>query len=254
MVDAPGTPPRARPGVVTVSSWLLILVAVIQVLNLIVTLSTLGTVRDVLKDAYAGTSAEQAGDIAYAFSLGAAVLTLLLAVGLVVLALLNNRGKNASRITTWVLGGVLLCCTGGGLLNGVSGGFTGGGSTNGDMPSGQEIQRRLEDALPSWYGPVTLLLGLVSLLALLAALILLALPKANEFFRKPKAAWEPPVPGAAYPAQPGYPQAPGYPATPGYPGQPAPGQPGQPAPGHPGQAGPSPESGERREGEPPSGS
>ena len=40
MVDAPGTPPRTRPGVVTVSSWLLILVAVIQVLSLIVTLST----------------------------------------------------------------------------------------------------------------------------------------------------------------------------------------------------------------------
>lgn len=243
MVDAPGTPPRTRPGVVTVSSWLLILVAVIQVLSLIVTLSTLGTIRDVLKDAYAGTSAEQAGDFAYVASLGGAVLSLLLAVGLVVLALLNNRGKNASRITTWVLGGVLLCCTGGGLLNGVSGGLTGGGSTNGDLPSGEEIQRRLQDALPSWYGPVSLLLGLVSLLALLAALILLALPKANEFFRKPRTAWEPPVPGAAYP---GYPATPGHPVTPGQPADPA----YPPAPGQP----PAPGSGERREGEPPSGS
>ncbi|MFG3603510.1 hypothetical protein [Micromonospora chersina] len=243
MVDAPGTPPRARPGVVTVSSWLLILVAVIQVLSLIVTLSTLGTIRNVLKDAYAGTSAEQAGDFAYVASLGGAVLSLLLAVGLVVLAMLNNRGKNASRITTWVLGGVLLCCTGGGLLSGVSGGLTGGGSTNGDLPSGEEIQRRLQDALPSWYGPVSLLLGLVSLLALLAALILLALPKANEFFRKPKPTWEPPVPGAAYP---GYPTTPGYPATPGQPADPA----YPPAPGQP----PAPGSGERREGEPPSGS
>lgn len=244
MVDAPGTPPRARPGVVTVSSWLLILVAVIQVLSLIVTLSTLGTIRDVLKDAYAGTSAEQVGDFAYAASLGGALLSLLLAVGLVVLALLNNRGKNASRITTWVVGGILLCCTGGGLLNSAAGGLTaGGGSTNGDMPSGEEIQRRLQDALPSWYGPVSLLLGLVALLALLAALILLALPKANEFFRKPKAAWEPPVPGAAYP---GYPATPGYPTTPGQPADPA----YPPAPGQP----PAPGSGERREGEPPSGS
>ncbi|WP_433315515.1 hypothetical protein [Micromonospora chersina] len=243
MVDAPGTPPRTRPGVVTVSSWLLILVAVIQVLSLIVTLSTLGTIRDVLKDAYAGTSAEQAGDFAYVASLGGAVLSLLLAVGLVVLAMLNNRGKNASRITTWVLGGVLLCCTGGGLLSGVSGGLTGGGSTNGDLPSGEEIQRRLQDALPSWYGPVSLLLGLVSLLALLAALILLALPKANEFFRKPRTAWEPPVPGAAYP---GYPATPGYPTTPGQPADPA----YPPAPGQPSAPG----SGERREGEPPSGS
>ena len=43
---------------------------------------------------------------------------------------------------------------------------------------------------------------MLSLLALLAALILLALPKANEFFRKPTAGWEPPVPGASYPAVP----------------------------------------------------
>jgi hypothetical protein len=241
--------------VVTLSSWLLILVAVIQVLNLIVTLSVIGTIRDVLKDAYAGTSAESAGDIAYAFTIGSSILTLLLAAGLVVLALLNNRGKNASRITTWVLGGILLCCTGGGLLNGVSGGtMGGGGNANGDLPSSQEIQRRLEDALPSWYGPVSLLLGIVALLALLAALILLALPKANEFFRKPKAAWEPPVPGGAYPAYPSTPGQstdPAYPSTPGQ--QPTGGTPPT-APGDQPPAGPTGQPGERRDPEPPPGS
>ncbi|WP_200208674.1 hypothetical protein [Micromonospora coerulea] len=222
MVDAPGTPTRARPGVVTISSWLLILFAVIQVLNLILTLSTIGTVRDVLRDAYRGTAAEQAGDLAYAFGIGLGVLTLLLAVGMVVLALLNNRGRNGARITTWVLGGILICCTGGSLVNNAAGGLTSGGNT-GDMPSGEEIQRRLNDALPSWYGPLTTLLGVLGLLALLAALILLALPKANEFFRKPQPAWEPPLPGTPYPGQP-------------YPGQPYPGgqpTPGQPYPGYP---------------------
>lgn len=242
MVDAPGATPRARPSVVTLSSWLLILVAVIQVLNLIVTLAVIGKIRDVLKDAYAGTSAESAGDLAYAFTIGSSVLTLLLAIGLVVLALLNNRGRNVSRIITWVVGGILLCCTGGGLLNGVSGGMMGGGgNTSGDLPSTQEIQRRLEDALPSWYTPVSLLLGIVALLALLAALILLALPKANEFFRKPKAAWEPPVPGGAYPA---YPSTPGQSADPGYPA----------TPGEQPPAGPSGQPGERRDPEPPPGS
>ncbi|MEU2612361.1 hypothetical protein ABZ570_12370 [Micromonospora sp. NPDC007271] len=268
MVDASGTPPRARPGVVTTSSWLLILVAAIQVVNLILTLSTIGTVRDVLRDAYRGTAAEQASEVAYAAGIAGAVLALLLAVGLVVLALLNNRGKNGARITTWVLGGILVCCTGAGLANTAAGGLTNGGSTSGNMPSSQEIQRRLEDALPSWYGPLSTALGLLALLALLAALILLALPAANEFFRKPQPAWEPPVPGAAYPGYPsapgypptpGYPPAPGYPPTSGYP--PAPGQPGYPpAPGQPGyppapgQPGPSPEPGERRGPEPPSGS
>ncbi|RZU72593.1 hypothetical protein EV384_0964 [Micromonospora kangleipakensis] len=244
MVDAHGTPTRARPGLVTISSWLLILFAVIQVVSLILTLSTIGTVRDVLRDAYRGTAAEQGADFAYAFGIGLAVLPLLLAVGMVVLALLNNRGKNGARITTWVLGGILICCTGGSLVNNAVGGLTGGGNT-GDMPSGQEIQRRLEDALPSWYGPITTLLGVLGLLALLGALILLALPNANEFFRKPQQAWEPPLPGAAYPThpyaggQPGYPPAPAHPAEPGPwqpPAAPAPGQPGpdQPAPGQPG--------------------
>ncbi|GAA3749160.1 hypothetical protein [Micromonospora maritima] len=255
MVDAPGTTPRARPSVVTLSSWLLILVAVIQVLNLIVTLSVIGTIRDVLKDAYAGTSAESAGDIAYAFTIGSSILTLLLAAGLVVLALLNNRGKNASRITTWILGGILLCCTGGGLLNGVSGGtMGGGGNANGDLPSGQEIQRRLEDALPSWYGPVSLLLGIVALLALLAALILLALPKANEFFRKPKTAWEPPVPGGAYPAYPSTPGQSTDPAYPSTPGQHPTGGTPPTAPGGQPPAGPTGQPGERRDPEPPPGS
>lgn len=239
MVDAQGTPTRTRPGVVTISSWLLILFAVIQVVSLILTLSTIGTIRNVLRDAYRGTAAEQAGDLAYGFGIGVGVLTLLLAVGMVVLALLNNRGRNGARITTWVLGGILVCCTGGSLVNNAVGGFTSGGNT-GDMPSGAEIQRRLEDALPSWYGPVTTLLGVLGLLALLAALILLALPPANEFFRKPQQAWEPPLPGAAYPAQPyaagqpGYPSAPAHPAEPGPWQPPAPPAPGQPGPGQPG--------------------
>ncbi|MEU2700606.1 hypothetical protein [Micromonospora aurantiaca (nom. illeg.)] len=248
MVDAPGTPPRTRPGVVTLSSWLLILVAAIQVLNLIVALTVVGKIRDVLTDAYAGTSAEGAGDIAYAFSIITAVVSLLIAAGLVVLALLNNRGKNGSRITTWVLGGILFCCTGGGLLTGLTGGMTGGGNTTGDVPSSEEIQRRLEDALPSWYTPVNLLLGLVALLALLAALILLALPKANEFFRKPKAGWEPPVPGGAYPSHPGQSGDPAYPSYPPAPGTP-PSTPGGQPPSAPGG-----QPGERRDPEPPSGS
>lgn len=258
MVDAPGTPPRTRPGVVTLSSWLLILVAVIQVLNLIVALTVVGTIRDVLTEAYAGTSAEGAADIAYAFSLVTAVVSLLIAAGLVVLALLNNRGKNGSRITTWVLGGILFCCTGGGLLTGLTGGMTGGGTT-GDVPSSEEIQRRMEDALPSWYTPVNLLLGLVALLALLAALILLALPKANEFFRKPKAGWEPPVPGGAYPANPAHPGQSGDPAYPSYPQTPGtpPSTPGGQPPSAPGgqpPSAPGDQPGERRDPEPPSGS
>ncbi|MGK5522491.1 hypothetical protein ACSNN9_24480 [Micromonospora sp. URMC 107] len=245
MVDSHNTPARTRPGVVTISTYLLWLFALTQLIGLIITLATVGTISEVLDDAYRGTDAngtQNLADITTMITIGGAVFVLLIAVVLAVLGVFNNRGSNGSRITTWVLGGIMVCCTGGGLASGLGGGM-GTGQTTGDGPSPEEIQRRLDEALPSWFNPVTTLLGVLGLLALLAALILLALPKANEFFRKPKQAWEPPVPGASYPqtGQPGYPQTgpagqPGYPPTPGYPSTPgqsqAPDQPGYPpAPG-----------------------
>ncbi|SCG46900.1 hypothetical protein GA0070560_10532 [Micromonospora halophytica] len=242
MVDSQHTPARTRPAVVTISSYLLILFAVLQVISLIITLSTIGALREALDEAYRGTAANGAqnvADFAIAFTIGAAVVGLLFAIVLAVLGLFNNRGSNGTRIATWVLGGIVFCCCGFGTVSNAAGGFANNtGPTNGDMPSGEEVQRRLEEALPSWYGPVTILLAVLGLLSLLAALILLALPKSNEFFRKPKQGWEPPVPGAVYPGQPAYPATPGYPQS-GYP--PAPGQPGYPSapdqPGYPSASG-----------------
>jgi hypothetical protein len=238
VVDSPSTPARQRPSTVTISSYLLYLFLACQVISLIITLATIGKTRDVLREAYEGSTtegAEQVANFVFAFGLGAAILLLLLAVVLGVLAIFNNQGRNGTRITTWIVGGIMVCCTGGGLLSGAGGGFNAGGNSGGDAPSPDEIQRRLDEALPSWITPVSLLLGVISLLALLAALILLALPKSNEFFRKPAAAWEPPTPGASYPAypqasgQPGYPQAPGQPGYPPAPGQPSSGEPAYPS-------------------------
>lgn len=259
MAETHSTPARVRPGSVTISSYLLILVAAIQVINLILTFATIGPTRQVLKDAYRDSSVggmDAVADMAIAVTVGSSLVILLLAVGLVVLAIFNNQGKNGSRITTWVLGGVLLCCTGGGLASGAVSSFTGPvGGSSADMPSQEELARRLEEALPSWYNTVNLLVNLIAFVALIAALVLLALPASNEFFRKPQPTWEPSVPGAypGYPSgtpgypqqgqQPGYPQGqqpgyppagqPGYPPAQGYPGQPAPGYPA--APGTPGQ-------------------
>ncbi|EEP72680.1 hypothetical protein MCAG_03007 [Micromonospora sp. ATCC 39149] len=231
MVESHSTPSRTRPGIVTLSGYLLMIFAFLQLVGLVATIAVSGRLRQGFEDAFEGTSsgAEGLGTFVVGFAIGSAVLMLVLALVLVVLAIFNNRGSNGSRITTWVLGGIMLCCIGGSLINGAAG-SVGGPSAGGDAPSAEEIERSLSGALPSWYTPVSMLLGVVGLLAVLAALILLALPKANEFFRKPKQGWEPPVPGAAYPA---YPQNPGYPQTPGYPA--APGQPGYPygQPGHP---------------------
>ncbi|MDG4794847.1 hypothetical protein [Micromonospora sp. WMMD1082] len=252
MVDPQSTPVRPRPGVVTISTYLLLLFAILQLISVIISLATIGTVREVMDDAYRDSTVEGAQDVAnvvVVVGVGSAIVLLVAALALFGLGLLNLRGKNGARIATWIVGGILFCCVGFSLLSGLGAGFSAPGDTSGDLPSNEEIQRRLEDALPAWTTPVSVLLGVISLISLLAALILLALPKANEFFRKPTQQWEPPAPGGTYPNQPGYPPAPGYPATPptepGYPGtgqQPA--DPGYPAagdqPGGPGgQAPPS---------------
>lgn len=232
MVDSQSTPARQRPSIVSISSYLLFLFLALQVISLIITLSTFGKTRDALRAAYEGstTDGEQVADVFAVIGIGGSIVLLLLAVVLGVLALFNNQGRNGARITTWIVGGIMVCCVGGGLLSNAAGGFnTGGGTTDGG-PSPEEIQRRLEEALPSWVTPVSLLLGVLSLIALIAALVLLALPKANPFFRKQTAGWEPPTPGASYPGNPQAPGQPGYPQASGEPGYPSSGEPSYPPP------------------------
>jgi hypothetical protein len=212
-----------RPSSVTISSYLLYLYAVLGLIYVVAQLSVIGTTNDVYKKAYEGTSAEGTETVITVTSVVVSVIGLLFAAGFVVLAVLNNRGKNPSRIVTWVLGGISLCCSGLALIT-MAVGNSINVSTESDVPDPADVQRQLEDALPSWYLPVTITLTVLSLLALLVALILLALPPSNEFFRKPAPAWEPPVPGAAYPAYPQVPPPGSSPPTQNDPPNPPPSQ------------------------------
>jgi hypothetical protein len=225
---------QVRPRSVTISSYLLFLVAGLLVIVAIISLSTLGTVADVYRDAYQGTEAKGLESIVVGAGAAGTIVQLLLAAGFVILGLLNNRGRNVSRIVTWVVGGIGVCCTGLGLAGTGLANQMNAQPTTGNLPDPGEVQRRLEDALPSWYQPVSTTLTVLALLALLGALILLALPASNEFFRKPQPAWEPPVPGYPGPTYPGS-TYPGYPATPPLsnpPGPPSnpPGPPSNPPP------------------------
>ena len=205
---APGYPapaPKTRPAVVTVASYLLYLVAAFEVINAILVFATLSKVKDALNDLYANTALNNDGGtiVAVAYSVGA-VINVLFAVGFVLLGLLDGRGKNGARITTWVIGGISLCCVGAGLGSGAFTGSLGNSSGNRTGPTASEVQSRLADALPSWYTPVTTTITVLTLIAILGTIILLALPASNDFFRKPAPGWE----GAV--AYPGYP-APGQP-------------------------------------------
>jgi hypothetical protein len=233
---------------VTVAVNLLYVVAALQVINALLGFATIGAVTEAIEEAYADTSlGESASSIAVIGFVGGAIINLLLAAGFAVLGIFNGRGKNASRIVTWVVGGISLCCVGAGLGGNALSSTMNTGSTDGG-PSQAEVQERLDAAMPSWYTPVTTVTAVLVLLAVLAVIILLALPASNDFFRKaPAQAFDPSSP-YPYPQGPGYPQ-PGQPGYPPYPGQQASpfgqqGQPGQPAPGlspyptYPGQSSP----------------
>jgi hypothetical protein len=198
---------------VTISSYLLYLVGAIQLISVILSFAYLGDQRRVYEDAFSEVKdGDAAAAVTVGFLVGAALFGLLFGIGLVILAIFNNRGKNGSRITTWVVGGIFACCGGLGLISLFAGGSMNFGQTDPNMPTQAELQDMLRDALPSWYNALTIILGVLGVLALLGALILLALPPSNEFFRKPAAEWQPPAG-----AQPGYQAFPAYPPAAGPP-------------------------------------
>jgi hypothetical protein len=225
----PGTPaPRSRPTVVTVSSYLLYFSAAASLIASLLSLTTIGTVRDVYAELYDDTANAGMENILVGVTVVTLVINIIFAAALAILAIYNNRGKQAARITTWVVGGIFLCCSGVGLLGTAATSGMNLDTGNTGMPSAQEIESRLSAELPGWFTPISTLLTVLIVLALLGALILLALPAANAYFRRPQAAWDP---LASYPGYPG--QQPPYPGQSPYPAYPGQQPPPYPAPGSP---------------------
>lgn len=233
---------RQRPTVVTVAVWLLYLVAALVAVTAVVSLSEVSTIADATRRAYESVR-EYGPDVAQPISTAAravgivgGIVDLLIAAGLVVLARLDLAGNHVARILTWVFGGIgVLCCScgaTGNFVNGFVSGF-GAGRNGGTSTDAQRVQEQIKQAVPGWYQPTTTALSLLSALALIAVVILLSLPAANRYFRKPEpaAAW--PTPGQ--PGYPAYPQVPGYPQAGQYqwPGATGPSDPG--AAGGPGE-------------------
>jgi hypothetical protein len=120
-------------------------------------------------------------------------VAVVVAVILLVLAALVAAGKQAARIVTWVAVGLAICCNVCGL--GSSGGGISGfaqvtmsSSVNGRTT---RFSQNLPDGYPEWYQILTLVLAVLSLVSLIAACVLLALPASNAYFRKPQLAVPP---------------------------------------------------------------
>lgn len=193
-VVEPERPPR--PAVVTTAGFLLYLLAALQVIGLLVSIPTYQAMGDVFPEVYKGTPMEDSAGVIMAVSIGvAALFVVIFAVGFITLGVLDLKGKQPARIVTWVMAGLLLCCAGAGTAtNGTGMSFSGSSSTNG--VDAEELQRRLEAATPGWVHPVSVSLSALQALIALAVIILLVLPAANAYFRKPapNAGWTPPYP------------------------------------------------------------
>jgi hypothetical protein len=254
---APAQPPR--PTTVTISTYLLWLTAALALISGVLTASMVGRMADVYGDLNEGTAAEGTEGFIVGVTVFIVVINLLFAAGLAILGIFNNRGRNGARITTWVLGGISLCCSGLGLAGtALTSSMNLDTSTTGTNagPTNAEVEAALSRALPSWFEPLSTVLTVISLLAILGAIILLALPASNAFFRKPQPAWDPSQ-QLPYPGQPGYPpqgQAPYQQGQPYQPGQPYPQeQPYQPGQQAPDSGGLPPYPGQNPPSEPPSG-
>lgn len=193
--SAPGAGPR--PGTVTASSMLLHLTAALLVLSAALSVfsySSLSTseIEEIYRQGGADASlAESSAAVVIGAAYGGAVLTVVVAVLFVILGLFVNKGKQWARVTTWVIGGIGLCCCGFGLAGqALTSSLTTGSQGGVDQDA---ITKGLAEQIPSWTTSVSIVITVVQLLALLTVIILLALPPSNNFFRKPAPEWTPPA-------------------------------------------------------------
>jgi hypothetical protein len=159
-------------------------------------------------------------------------MPVVLAAGLAILAYFVGRGRNGARITTWVAAGIFTLCCGCGSVFSLIGRTSMFDGIYASQPGGNPLDQVSSSELVT-----TAVLEGLSALALLVAIILLAVPDSNDYFRKPAAAagwpggpqwpgypapqqpWSAEAPGAAtWPPAPGTPPVPGTPSAPGTPG------------------------------------
>lgn len=187
-VNPPAVAPRQRPGVVTAAAYILYGLAALSIFTMIISLSQLGHTVNVAKDAYSGiANGDAVVTILKVATVGGAVIYVILAALFVILGVFDSRGRQAMRITTWVITGLAVLCYGCGLgAGGLQGRFNGAGSTTAETQQLRDAAQRVQDAIPSWVHATTTLFSVLGLIGSAAVIILLAVPAANEYFRKPE--------------------------------------------------------------------
>ncbi|MBX6749938.1 MAG: hypothetical protein IRY85_09780 [Micromonosporaceae bacterium] len=216
----PTPPPKVRPAAVQTAVWLMWAVVALNVLNVALSFVPLTEVDRVLEELYAEHPQLRNDTATVIGEIGSLSLTVIMAVAFAVLAIFVARGSQPARITTWVVGGIVALCQACGLASSLAtpallNSMPSGGDPNAELAV--EQARRIAEATPVWYTVASTAILILSLVAILLVIILLAVPKANDYFRKEEEVWVPPTgPGGGYPPYPppAIPQNPGVPPTP----------------------------------------
>jgi phosphoglycerol transferase MdoB-like AlkP superfamily enzyme len=189
----PGPPPGrpGRPVSVTLASALMILIGLLGLIMAITSLAAMNTLVNRFRERAADTDASPTDvdnlvGVVRVVTIVIAISVLLLAVLLILLAFGNLRGSNTARVLTWivcVLGVLCGCC-------GVFGAFTSSrmttfGTTDTDSATAEQLGRALSDSYPGWWSGVNGSLSILQVLGYIAVAVLLALPAANAYFRRP---------------------------------------------------------------------
>jgi len=189
----PGQPAGrpSRPASVTLAAALMILVGVLGLIMAITSLAAMNTLVNRFRERAADTDATETdvNNLVTAIrviTIVIAIALLLLAVLLILLAVGNLRGSNTTRVLTWivcVLGVLCGCCGLFGALT--SSRMTTFGTADTDAATAEQLGRALSDSYPGWWSGVNGTLSVLQLLGYIAVAVLLALPAANAYFRRP---------------------------------------------------------------------
>lgn len=222
----PTPPTKSRPGVVTAAVYLMWSVVALNIVGLLLRLVPTPELDRALDDFYERNPELDSQAATVIGNIGSAAFTIVIAAVFAVLAVFVGRGKQPARIVTWVIGGVLALCQGCGLIGSLAApalleNVASGGDPNTELAV--EEARLILENTPAWLNVTSTALSVLALLAVLAVVILLALPRANDFFRKEEEVWVPPTgsggggfpqfPPPAIPQNPGTPPAPPAPPT-----------------------------------------
>jgi hypothetical protein len=218
-------PPAAararRPAAVMAAAALLAVMAAAGVANAVVGLFALQGITNRFRSAADATdaSSRDVGDLVAALRVSVAVglvIALVVAVLLAALAVGILRGSAGVRVATWVVCGVGALCGGCGLAILVGQRLA---PLDVNTADAAVTLRALSDAYPGWWLPLNGALLAAQAFGYLLVAVLLAVPAANQFFRRRR----------VLPERPSYPLPPGpHPTSPSAPSPASP-----PTPHHP---------------------